>query len=187
MRWPDDLCSSTSISFHQSPCILCFTLDGLAGWFCIITSMKAWLLICLPTFLCVVDALARWFLQLFSSHCSLGQCAMLLYLCRILQLYLNALAFVFWMPWLDDFASFDSQSTSVCLLDAWPDVSRKHVCLWEKFPQTVSLARCFYFSKTKHGQMVVLDSMATYPWDLRKVWEWIMPGSNAPQEAQQPM
>ena len=30
-------------------------------------------------------------------------------------------------------SSFDSQSTSVCLLDAWPDVSRKHVCLWEKF------------------------------------------------------
>lgn len=35
--------------------------------------------------------------------------------------------------------------------------------------------------------MVVLETMATYPWDLRKVWEWIMPGSNAPQEAQQPM
>lgn len=95
MCWPDDLCSSTSVSFHQSPSILCFTLDGLAGWFCIITSMKAWLLICLPTFLCVVDALARWFLQLFSSRRSRGQCAMLLYLCRILQLYLNALAFVF--------------------------------------------------------------------------------------------
>ena len=121
--------------------------------------MKAWLLICLPIFLCVVDALARWFLQLFSSHHSLGQCAMLLYLCRILQLYLNALAFVFWMPCLQRICLPVYVCVSArCLAGCFPQTRSPKI-----FPKQVHLRGVFTSLKqnmVRWCQMAVLDSMA---------------------------